>query len=298
MRIVSLKRTGFMLIALLTLGVVPRAYGQWLNYPTPGIPRLPDGKPDLAAKAPRAADGKPDLSGVWHVQSESLEEKRRLFGPNFGLVSVPGMEPDTTSKYARDIWLDFKPGEIVMTPEAQTIFNRRQEGGEGSLSTACLPIGFPRSLLLSEVHKMVQTPGLILVMHEVDSLTRQIYTDGRQLPTDPSPSWLGSSVGRWENDTLIVETIGLNDKVWLDGVGHPRSEAMRMTERYRRRDVGHLDVDITFDDPKMYNKPFTVKITHLLQADSDILEYVCNENEKDRAHMVDPAAGIVRPPRR
>jgi hypothetical protein len=129
-------------------------------------------------------------------------------------------------------------------------------------------------------------PGLMLVMHELDNTTRQIYTDGRQLPEDPNPSWFGYSTGQWENDTLVVQTNGLNDRVWLDGLGHPRSEAMRMTERFRRPNVGHLEHEITFDDPKMYNKPFTVKFTHLLQPDSDILEYVCNENEKDRAHML------------
>jgi hypothetical protein len=148
-----------------------------------------------------------------------------------------------------------------------------------------MPMGTPLATLLSEVQKIVQTPGLILVMHEIDGIPRQIYTDGRKLPADPSPTWLGSSVGRWDGDTLVVETIGLNNRVWLDVSGHPRSEAMHMTERYRRRDVGHLDVSITFDDSKMYNKPFTVNITHLLQADTDILEYVCNENEKDRPHL-------------
>ena len=258
---------------------------QWLNYPTPGLPRLPSGKVDLAAKAPRTSDGKPDLSGVWHVQAESLEEKRRLFGPGYGTVFLPGMEPTTTSKYAGNILLDFKEGEVGMTPAAQQIFSRRARGDETFPPTLCLPVGVPLATLLSEVQKIVQTPGLILVTHELDGMPRQIYTDGRKLPADPAPSWLGYSTGRWDGDTLVVETVGVNDKVWLDLRGHPRSEAMRTTERYTRRDVGHLDVAITFDDPKTYTKPFTVKFTHLLQADTDILEYVCNENEKDRAHM-------------
>jgi len=124
-------------------------------------------------------------------------------------------------------------------------------------------------------------------MHELDGgMSRQIYTDGRPLPKDPNPSWLGYSVGRWEGDTLVVDTIGFNDRSWLDSRGHPHSEAMHITERYRRPNVGSLDVEITIDDAKTYNKPFTFKVTHLLQADSDILEYICNENEKDRAHMV------------
>ena len=278
-----LRRVGVVLFAVVAIMRTPSA--QWLNYPTPGIPRLPDGKPDLAAKAPRTRDGRPDLSGVWHVQAESLEEKRRLFGPNVGVISVPGMEPTTTSKYAVNILLDFTPGEIVMTPAAQAIFDRRRKNDTDLPTTHCLPMGTPLATLVSEVQKIVQTPGLILVMHEIDGIPRQVYTDGRSLPVDPTPSWLGSSVGRWDGETLVVQTVGLNDRVWLDVGGHPRSEAMRMTERYRRRDVGHLDVEFTFDDPKYYNKPFTVKVTHLLQADTDILEYVCNENERDRAHM-------------
>jgi hypothetical protein len=278
-----LRRAGvalFVVVAALRI-----ASAQWLNYPTPGIPRLPDGKPNLAAKAPRTRDGKPDLSGVWHVYAEPLDEKQRLFGPNVGVVSVPGMEPDTISKYAVNILLDYKPGEIVMTPEAQRVVDQRRKDNEDLTTLHCLPMGTPLATLVSEVQKIVQTPGLILIMHELDGIPRQIYTDGRKLPANPNPTWLGSSIGRWEGDTLVVETVGLNDLVRLDLGGHPRSEAMRMTERYRRRDVGHLDVEFTFDDSKYYNKPFTVKVTHLLQADTDILEYVCNENEKDRAHM-------------
>ena len=279
-------RTG-LIIASMAVFLPQPASAQWLNYPDPRIPRTADGKPALAAPAPRAFDGKPDLSGVWHVESESLEEKRRLFGAAFGLVTVPGMEPTTTSKYGTDILIDYQPGAVVMTPEASAIFARRFEGKELSPTERCLPAGVPRATLLSEVHKIVQAPGLILVMHELDGgMSRQIYTDGRPLPTDPSPSWLGYSVGRWDGDTLVVETIGFNDKTWLDSRGHPHSEAMRVTEKYRRRDVGHLDVEITIDDSRTYNKPFTVKVTHLLQADSDILEYVCNENEKDRVHMI------------
>jgi hypothetical protein len=205
---------------------------------------------------------------------------------DFGEIFVPGMEPTTISKYAINLLLDYKPGEIAMTPAGEAVFKLHNSGDpQQEFGAHCLPFGTPLATLLSEVHKIVQTPGLILVMHELDSMPRQIYVDGRTLPAEGNPSWLGYSVGRWDRDTLVVETNGLNDRVWLDLAGHPRSEAMRITERYRRRDVGHLDVEITFDDTKMYNKPFTVKVTHLLQADTDILEYVCNENEKDRAHI-------------
>ena len=256
---------------------------QWLNYPTQSVPRLPNGKVDLTAQGPRTADGHPNLSGVWHAYSEPLEEKQRLFGADVAGFRVIGDQVTDMSKYATDLLIDFKPGEIAMTAEGQLASNRLRQAG--SLTTRCLPMGIPRGTLMTMVFKIVQTPDLTLVMHEQDSMTRQIYTDGRPLPAAPTPSWLGYSVGRWEGDALVVETIGFNDRTPLDGRAHPRSEAMKIVERYRRVDVGHLDVEMTFDDPKTYTKPFTVKVTHLLQPDSDILEYVCNENEKDREHM-------------
>ena len=273
-----------MLAALLVmLGTVVHA--QWANYPAPGVPRMRDGKPNLAAKAPRM-NGKPDLSGVWHVQPTSLAEMKRLFGDDINVVEVPGMEIDTVSKYAINVFQDFKPEDVPMRPEAAAIFARRFPAGPEVLpSTHCLPLGIPLVTMLSEFSKIVQTPGLIVIMLELNNSYRQIYTDGRKLPVDPSPSWLGYSVGRWEGDTLVVDTSGLNSRGWLDVLGHPQSEAMHITERYRRRDFGHLDVEITMDDPKMYTKPFTIKVTHVLHPDSDVLEYVCGENETDRAHM-------------
>ena len=265
------------------------ACAQWLNYPSPGTPRTKDGKPNLSAPAPRASNGKPDLSGVWHVEPTPRAEMERLLGPELlkaaDATSVPGMELDTISKYAINILLDFKPEDAPMRPEAAAIFAKRAQGQAHDPGVDCLPLGIPISSLVSEVHKIVQTPGLIVDLLEVDNAHRQIYTDGRPLPADPQPSWLGYSVGKWDRDTLVVDTIGFNDKAWLDVLGHPRSEAMRITERLRRRDFGHLDVEMTFDDPKMYTKPFTIKVTHQLLPDSDILEYFCAENERDRGHQ-------------
>jgi hypothetical protein len=261
---------------------------QWLGYPTPGIPRTRDGKPNLAARAPRARDGKPDLSGVWHVEPTTREEWRKIFGNDLEMVErtdVPGMELTTVTKYAFDVFLGVKPEDVPLRPEGKAIQARRGPGGPEALpSEFCLPISYPLAAHVSEFTKIVQTPGLTIMLMELDNTYRQIYTDGRPLPKDPSPSWYGYSVGRWEGDTFVVETNGLNDKGWLDIVGHPRSEAMRMTERYRRRDFGHMDVEITFDDPKLYTKPFSVKVTHLLQPDSDVLEDVCAENERDKIH--------------
>ena len=212
---------------------------------------------------------------------------KRLFGNDADAVEVPGMEIDTVSKYGINILVDFKPGDEPIRKDVAAEITRRNTHSSGlDWLARCLPATTPLATLLSEVTKIVQAPGLTLVMHELDNATRQIYTDGRPLPVDPNPSWLGYSIGRWERDTLVVETIGFNGKAPLDIMGHPRSEAMRITERYRRRDVGHLDVEITFDDPVVYTKPFTIKVTHLLQADTDILEYFCNENERDQIHLI------------
>jgi hypothetical protein len=261
---------------------------QWVNYPTPGLPRGKDGKVLLNAPAPRTREGRPDLSGVWHVEPTGLPEMKRIFGNDVDALDVPGMEAHTISKYGISVLIDFKPEDSPLRKDVADTITRanRHETGIDNLAR-CLPGGIPLGTLLSEFTKIVQTPGLTLVMHELDNATRQIYTDGRPFPTDPSPSWLGYSTGRWERDTLVVETIGFNGKAPLDIIGNPRSEKMRITERYRRRDVGHLDVEITFDDPVVYTKPFTIKVTHLLQPDTDVLEYFCNENEKDRVHLVD-----------
>jgi len=258
------------------------ANAQWVNYKAPGTPRLPDGRPNLAARAPRAPDGKPDLSGVWHVQPNTREEMKKLYGTDVDTIEVPGMEIDTISKYAVNILVDFKPGDAPVKPAIGAVMKSRRP--EAFPPTHCLPAGIPLSTMVSEVSKIVQTPGLIVIMLELGG-TRQIYTDGRKHMADPSPSWLGYSTGRWEEDTLVVETIGFNGKSWLDIIGHPQSEAARLTERYRRRDFGHMDIEITIDDSTYYTKPFTVKVTHELQADDDILEYFCNENEQDRKRM-------------
>jgi hypothetical protein len=270
---------------LLYASLSTAAHAQWLNYPPPGTPLTRDGKPNLAAPAPRAPDGKPDLTGVWMHEITSVAEVRRLFGNRFEdaiKVNSLGMEIGTQHKYNFDILLDFKPGDSPLRPEMKLMRPRNVDPADICMHV----VGIPTAGLLSEPVKIVQAPRETMILYEVGNLHRQVFTDGRALPKEfDFPAFLGYSVGRWEGDTFVVQTAGFNDKTALDGMGHPHSEALRITERFRRRDFGHLDWEMTFDDPQMYTKPFTIKVPHDLVADFDIFEMFC-ENEKDRAHLV------------
>jgi hypothetical protein len=239
-------------VCLVTLVEAP-AGAQWLNYPTPGIPRTADGKPNLSAPAPRTADGKPDLSGMWNIG---------------GLGSATNIT------------------DIALLPAAEAIFKKRLETyGTGDPATSCLPEG-PRSGLAGlDPLRIVQTPTIVVVLYEAGAF-RLIYTDGRPLPKDMNPTWMGYSVGRWDGDTFVIETAGYNDKTWLDFAGRPHSDALRVTERFRRIDFGHMQLEMTFDDPKAYAKPFTIKAAVAFVADDDLIENVCLENEKDLGRLV------------
>ena len=252
---------------------------QWLEYRDPTIPRTKDGKADLTAPAPRAADGHPDLSGVW--AAEPSEQMKRALGDGNPFVA----DAEFISKYALNIFADLKPEDEPLRPEAAALLrDRRARPGVSQPTTNCLPGSVPFSTLIAPF-KIVQTPRVVVLLLEDNNPPRQIHIDGRPLPVDPWPSWMGYSTGAWNNDTLTVETIGFNDRSWLDTSGHPRSESMRIVERFTRRNVGHMDVDITIDDPKMYTRSFTIKHTARLLPDTDILEAVCAENEKDLVHL-------------
>lgn len=256
------------------------AHGQWVNHPTPGGSRTRDGKLNLSAPAPRA-NGKPDLSGVWQAEPAPIE---------FLMSALPGglngLGEDPPSKYFLNILADFKPEEAPLQPAAAAAFAKHaQSMGAGLPVTRCLPAGVPLGDLVPIPIKLVQTPGLLLMLYEHDTSFRQIFTDGRKHPVDPQPSWLGYSVGKWEGDTLVVDTLGFNDQSWLDAFGHTHSDAMRVIERFRRRDFGHLDVEITITDPKTFTKPVTIKFTELLVPDTELLESFCAENEKDVNHI-------------
>jgi hypothetical protein len=278
---------GRLLIAALLLPIGARA--QWLNYPDPGIPRLKDGKPNLSAPVPHSADGKPDLTGVWIHERTTTAEFKRIYGSSYEAESkaaLIGMELESVHKYGINIFADLKPGELPLRPEAEALM--KQRAAERRVDNVCHgEYGWPVAGLLAEPFKIVQAPKVTLILYEVDNLRRQIFTDGRDFPaTFEFPAYLGYSTGRWEGDTFVVESRGFNDRTPLDAIGHPRSEAMHVTERFHRRDFGHLDTEMTFDDPQLYSRKFTVKVAYGLVPDNDIFEMFCTQNEKDRIHMV------------
>ena len=257
-------------IAILAAALSAPLTAQWLNHPTPGIPRTSDGKPNLSAPTPRTPDGKPDFSGLWSKISP---------------------------KYGRNIVADLKPGEIQ--PWAQALVREREENLQKDyMNVQCVPLG-PGYVATAdstgaEMVKIVQTPGLILMLNP-DLTYRQIYMDGRALEKTPNPSWMGYSVGHWDGDTLVVESFGFNDRTWLDHDGHPHTEALRMTERYRRRNLGNLDLEVTLSDPGAYARPWTVAVRAELAADTEILEWVCNENAaKPIQHWVGKASDELK----
>jgi len=264
-------------VGLLFAGAMTCVEAQWLNHRDPRIPRTADGKPNLSAPAPRLG-GRPDLSGVWQTERTPPEEFTRVMGP--GLLQLQVDIADIT-KYVLNVFWGLKPEEEPLRPEAAAILKERQTSGQDFQGAYCLPTSLPAAMSIL-TFKMIQAPNQIVVVLENGDPVRQIHTDGRSLPKDPDPNWMGYSVGSWQRDTLVVETVGITTRAWLDGFGHPRSEGMRITERYRRRDFGHMDLEISFEDPKYYTRPFGYKTTLTLLPDTDVLEYVCTENWKNR----------------
>ena len=266
------------LILLAALAVCTPA--QWLNYPDPRTPRDKSGKPNLTAPSPRL-NGKPDLSGLWEIDQTPFSELRKVLPPDFFELQVD--LGTASAKYMINLLWDFKPQDDPSRPEALALFKEHQERGYLN-SSRCLPNGVPFTLMILPF-KIIQTPQQIVELFEHYDPPRQIFTDGRTLPKDPEPTWMGHAAGKWQGDTLVVESAGFNGKTWLDASGHPRSESARMIERYHRSDFGHMDIEVTVDDSEYYQRPFTVKLPYHLIPDSDVLEAVCAENEKDRIHV-------------
>jgi hypothetical protein len=234
------------------------ASAQWIRVTLPGTPRTADGTPNLSAPAPMTPDGRPDLSGIWRAAE---------------------------GKYLQNITEDLP--EVPFQPWAAKLYNDRAGNlAKGRPTERCLPHGVPDAMMVrSGPWKIVQTPRLTLILFEEMNHYRQVLTDGRGFPKDPNPAWFGYSIGKWEGDAFVVETTGFNDQTWLDDPGHPHTDALHVFERFRRRDFGHLEIDITIDDPKAYTKPWTVTARFDLLPDTELIENIC-ENEKDAQHMV------------
>jgi hypothetical protein len=255
-------KTAALGILLLVIGAPVSA--QWLDHPTSGIPRNADGTPNLTAPAPLGPDGKPDLSGLWTRTSTQ--------------VSTAFTPVDSSSVDA-------------------VVRQRAENFGQESMKATCLPEGpaylYARGPDLNwAMYKLIQTPSLIVILHP-DLTYRQIYMDGRTLEADANPNWMGYSVGRWEGDTLVVESAGFNDRTWLDG-GYPHSEKLHAIERYRRTDFGHITVDVELRDPQLYTKPWKATIEAQLAADTELLEYVCNGEKAFHEHWVGTRSDAAR----
>jgi hypothetical protein len=246
---------------------------QWAQFPDRAVPRSADGKLNLAAPAPKAADGKPDLSGVWQTDGEPLPP------------DVKSVERDLQfPRHGINVAADLPEGEAPAQPWAAELFQQRLQGGVEAPAAYCKPQGIPAYNAGPLPFKIVQTPRLVLVLFEGDTVFRQIFLDGRKPVEDPVPRWMGYSTGKWEGDALVVDSTGFYDRGWLDALGHTNSDALHVVERFRRPTAGRLEVEVTIDDPRAYTKPFTYTVKSTVMADDDLLEYFCAENEKDSQH--------------
>ncbi len=264
-------RAALLTVCLVSIALVAPVAGQWLNYPTAGVPRLADGRPDLGAPAPRTPDGKPDFSGLWQPGTGggvAPVAGGTPLAPEFGNITARLKEP-----------LPLKPWALDLVKARQTNLGKDNPDGR------CLPLGMVRMHSHPFPRKMLQVPGLIAILYEKNVDYRQIFIDGRPLPIDPNPSFNGYSTGTWEGDTLVVRTTGFRDDIWLDAVGHPLTEVAQVTERFRRPSFGSLEIEVTVDDAKAYTAPWKVTLNHHISLDTELLEYFC-ENEKDIPHMV------------
>jgi hypothetical protein len=260
--------SAFLLAAVLAmLGVALPAGTQWVKHRTPDIPRTADGSPDLAARTPRTADGKPDLSGMWITAAGY----RAPCGQ--GLV-VCGIELPVSREFG-NMGASLAGGLPYQPWAAELVKKNMAESGRNDPHGLCLPDTFVRLYGMPHILKFVHTPRLVIGLEEYNATYRQIFLDGRALPDDPNPAWNGYSVGRWDGDT-----IGFRDDLWLDVRGSPLTNAGKVRERMTRPDFGHLNVEVTVDDPKAYTRPWTVTLHQQILADTEIIDEICLENEK------------------
>ncbi len=262
-----------LLVTCILFAMQPVLFGQWINHPTAGVPKTPSGLPNLGAPTPRLADGKPDFSGMWEIENTGG-------CPPNGCADLP-LSKEFTNLGAR------LPGGLPYQPWAAELVKKRMaQNGKDDPQSQCQPAGALRLFTFPQYRKIVHVPGLLVLLSERDVTFRQIFTDGRPLPEDPQPSFRGYSTGHWEGDTLVVQTNGFRDGMWLDRSGSPMTDAAKLTERFRRLNYGNLEIEITVDDPKAYTAPWTVTLRQYIVLNTDLLEYYCQENEKDQGHLV------------
>jgi hypothetical protein len=282
------RRAG--LVAAIAAGLLavfgPSLSAQWPARPSPTVPKTPDGKPNLLAPAPRTADGKPDFSGVW--ENVGWSELREATGD----ISGTGGSPATRSLLTGGPGLFFEigagvDGGLPLQPWAADLKKQRMAANSKDNPDAhCLPLGNMQLHTHPQPRKIIQTPDVVLMLYEGNGGIRQLFTDGRPLPgNDPQPWWFGYSTGKWIGDTLVAETIGFRDGGWLDVNGTPLTDGGKMTERFKRTSYGSMEVEITVDDPKAYTRPWNVTVKHRLMVDDELIEFVCQENEKSTQHF-------------
>lgn len=253
------------------------ARAQWITWPTEGVPRGKDGRPDLSAPAPRTGDGKPDFSGMWSTAEgspcpDSLKDDQGNC-----------LEKSPLSKYAADLTRSV-PGGLPLRPWALELKKKRQDT-ELDPHVHCLPSNFPRMFTLPHITKFIQTPKLLVLINEYNASYRQIFMDGRPLPVDPQPSWNGYSTAHWEGETLVVRTNGFRDDLWMDMTGTPLTSAATVTERFRRPNFGTLEIEATVDDPKAYTRPWNLKMIDKIELNTELIDEVCLEGESSAQHM-------------
>jgi hypothetical protein len=268
---------------------------QWLKYPTAGVPRKADGKANMSAPAPRMADGKPDFSGIWMTgepnrRTDELSSPKAAPGPKEPQTPNDQQSPGdpraiTASRQMANIGVDL-PGGLPYQPWLVPIVKKRTDNlAIDDPHIRCLPDNFLRAYGLPHLLKFVHTPNLLVVLNENNAGYRQVFTDGRPLPEDPTPSWQGYSSGKWSGDTLVIDTIGVRDDTWIDWNGSVLTQAAKVREQIRRPDFGHLEIQVTVDDPKAYTKPWTVTLKQRIVVDTELIDEICLENEQSLKHL-------------
>lgn len=266
---------------------------QWVKYPTKGVPRKADGRVNMAAPPPKLADGKPDFSGIWAAGEPYVPDQHQL-NPEQAIRREPRTSKDDKpvdpgqiggGRQMSDIGIDL-PGGLPYQPWlAAMVKERTANKASGDPHVQCLPDNFLRAYQLPHALKFVHSPGLLVVLNEMNAGYRQVFTDGRPLPQDPTPNWQGYSSGKWSGNTLVIDTIGLRDDTWIDWNGSVVTERANVREEIRRPDFGHLEIQVTVDDPKAYRKPWTVTLKQRIVVDTELIEEICLENERSFRHL-------------